>query len=54
LIAFFKKGKSHFNFATYKTIYDLSQKDTTTDMKYAVKIRCSLNDKDDNVSEDIP
>ena len=23
-------------------------------MKYAVKIRCSLNDKDDNVSEDIP
>lgn len=52
-IAFSKKTKAYFNAATYKTIYDLSQKDTDTYIKYAAKILCYLNDKEDNVSEDI-
>jgi len=52
-IAFSKKTKSYFNSATYKTIYDLSQKDTDIYIKYAAKILCSLSDKEDNVSEDI-
>ena len=52
-IAFSKKTKAYFNSATYKMMYDLSQKDTDTYIKYAAKILCSLNDKEDNVSEDI-
>lgn len=52
-IAFSKKTKTYFNSATYKKIYDLSKKDTETYIKYATKILCSLNDKEDNVREEI-
>tara|TARA_R110002126_G_scaffold274775_1_gene419989 strand:+ start:10923 stop:13961 length:3039 start_codon:yes stop_codon:yes gene_type:complete len=52
-IAFSGKTKSYFNHTIYKKMYHLSQNDTETYIEYASKILISLNDKEDDVKEEI-
>ena len=52
-IAFSKKTKSYFNSASYKKLYELSKNDADLYIQFASKILISLNDKEDNVNEDI-
>lgn len=52
-IAFSVRTKNYFNNATYKKVYELSKQDTDAYIKYATETLCALNDKEDNVKEDI-
>jgi len=52
-IAFSSKTKSYFNHTIYKKMYDLSKNDTEIYIKYATQLLISLNDKEDDVKEEI-
>ncbi len=52
-IAFSKKTKAYFNSTSYKKLYELSQNNADVYISFASKILISLNDKEDNVNEDI-
>ncbi|WP_439130947.1 WGR domain-containing protein [Polaribacter sp.] len=52
-VAFSRKTKSYFNHSIYKKMYDLSINDTETYVKYATQMLLSLNDKEDDVKEEI-
>ncbi|WP_397446077.1 WGR domain-containing protein [Polaribacter sp. R77954] len=52
-IAFSNKTKSYFNHTIYKKMYDLSQDDVENYIKYATQMLIGLNDKEDDVKEEI-
>ena len=52
-IAFSKKTKNYFNKATYKFVYEISKVDRELYVDYSKTLLVSLDDKLDNVKEDI-